>query len=340
MDNNIFSIICTAYNGQKYIEKCIGSVLSQTFENWELIIVDDGSTDNTLNICKKYKSSKVRVFTKSNSGQYDSRIFGIKHSRGQYVVFLDSDDLLVPNALECIYNIIKTEDVDVISYNFRTFSDSNMPLRKDSLIDKKQLLIDNSSILKMFFYKYYLFSLCVSCVKHSVINDAINDEHICPKGKFGEDTLFVFQIMKHAKSALLIQNILYLYRMHSDSISHTKNAELSCHRIFNLNYIYEELDELKIPPHEFENNLNSKLSWPVFTYIYSSAIAYKFKLFRKKCLNIKKMFIIKKYFRSSSLSGRFCKIISVAFKLKLYYFCYLLVKCHEKRTGYYEKNNS
>lgn len=100
----LFSIIVPVYNVEKYVAECIESVIAQTYPDWELILVDDGSTDSSGKICKEYadKYKNVRVYYKENTGQSDSRNQGVEKAMGEYMLFLDSDDYIAPNTLQCL----------------------------------------------------------------------------------------------------------------------------------------------------------------------------------------------------------------------------------------------
>ena len=93
-DDCFFTIIICAYNEEKHLSKSVDSILKQTFENFEVIIVDDGSTDRTIQICRHYhnKDKRVRFFQRSNHGLLQSRIYGVSHSIGKYIMFCDADD--------------------------------------------------------------------------------------------------------------------------------------------------------------------------------------------------------------------------------------------------------
>lgn len=107
MKNNLmFSVIIPLYNKEKYIKRAVKSVLNQTFQNFEIIIVNDGSTDNSLAISKKIKDSRIRIFSQKNLGVSNARNFGIKKAKGKYISFLDADDEQTPQFLETIYNLI------------------------------------------------------------------------------------------------------------------------------------------------------------------------------------------------------------------------------------------
>lgn len=339
MNNILFSIICTVFNGQEFIQECIESVLNQTYSNWELLIIDDGSTDDTFKICSRFASDRIRVFHKKNSGQYDSRLFGFSKSKGSYVLFLDSDDLFVPDTLKTIYSYVQEKDIDVVSFNFKAFSNSNIPLRKDHLIFEKLLMTNNMDIVINYFYRYFLFSLCSSCFKASVIEFANKNSKIRPSGRFGEDAVFTYEILKKVSTALLLPNVLYLYRMHAKSISHTKNLELEFQRVTNLNLIYSDLYSILPPPKEFRFNMYQKMSWPIFTYIYSSALSKNYKCFKKEFFTVREEFVTKKYFKKKGVAGFFPKMIVVLSKLRVSYLMFVLIRAREKRTKYYEKNN-
>lgn len=108
------SIIVPIYNSEQFIERCIISVLEQSFQDWELLLVDDGSMDSSLNICKQYakKDARIKSFHQENSGVSTARLKGLSESAGEYISFLDSDDALPSNALEILYdNVIENYDI-------------------------------------------------------------------------------------------------------------------------------------------------------------------------------------------------------------------------------------
>src|SRR5699024_6491560 len=112
-----YSIIIPVYNGEKYIEESIESVLKQKVTDFEIIIIDDGSNDATSIILRKYRSYlNINIVTQSNSGVYLARKNGIKHAQGKYCIFLDADDYWEPNTLEEIDMYLKKNEVDLIIF--------------------------------------------------------------------------------------------------------------------------------------------------------------------------------------------------------------------------------
>ena len=119
------SVILSAYNEEKFIEKAIGSVINQTLEDIEIIIINDGSTDNTLNIINGYakEDSRIKVINQENIGLGASRNKGMKIASGEYVTFLDADDWFTEEAFEISYNEAKDKDTDITMYQMINYDD-------------------------------------------------------------------------------------------------------------------------------------------------------------------------------------------------------------------------
>ena len=119
----LISVVIPAYNAGQFLDETLESVLSQTYENWECIIVNDGSTDNTESVAKKWceKDSRFRYFYKENSGASDTRNFGIKETRGEYIAFLDADDLYLPEYLEFCLKTLIEQDSDLVAPKMMVF---------------------------------------------------------------------------------------------------------------------------------------------------------------------------------------------------------------------------
>lgn len=118
--NNLISVIIPIYNAEKYLEKCIESILIQTHKDFELILVDDGSKDNSGRICDEYakKDSRIRVIHKKNAGVSTARNTGIESAKGEFIAFVDSDDWLQKNSLEILYKEIKAQNADLVAGAF------------------------------------------------------------------------------------------------------------------------------------------------------------------------------------------------------------------------------
>ena len=109
----MISVIVNVYNGEKYIKKCLDSIINQTYKDLEILIVDDGSTDNTLKICKKIKDKRIRIISQKNIGISLSRNVGLDNVKGDYVFFVDSDDFIEKDTIEYLYNLCIKYDVPI-----------------------------------------------------------------------------------------------------------------------------------------------------------------------------------------------------------------------------------
>lgn len=131
----LISVIVPVYNVEKYIRKCVSSLLSQTYENIEILLIDDGSTDNSGRICDSYNNSKIKVTHKENGGLSSARNLGLKLAKGEYIAFLDSDDYADEKMIETMYSLITENDCDVAQVGLLKFNENEI-LDNSNLLNK------------------------------------------------------------------------------------------------------------------------------------------------------------------------------------------------------------
>ena len=213
----LFSIIIPVYNVEKYLNQCVDSVLVQDFTDYEIILVDDGSTDNSPTICDKYaeKYAQIKVIHKTNGGLSDARNFGIKEAQGDYLIFLDSDDFWVGKRILLeINDLIKEKDPDLIITGYTLyFSEKNKKLSIDfSLV--KELSTD---FVKDSYYlvsnNIYEFLACNKIVKRKIL---IDNDIFFPKGKFSEDMPWNYQLIDYIKKYTIYRSCFYHYRQNRE----------------------------------------------------------------------------------------------------------------------------
>lgn len=125
MDNELISVVVPIYNVEKYLRQCLDSIQNQTYQNFECLLINDGSPDNSADICREYveKDSRFKYFEKENGGLSDARNYGIRQSKGSYLTFVDSDDWLENDALQQLYDALKKKmqilvlDVIIVTMN-------------------------------------------------------------------------------------------------------------------------------------------------------------------------------------------------------------------------------
>lgn len=132
MENQLISIIVPVYNVEEYLKQCLDSILEQTFSNYEVILVNDGSTDSSGLICQEYadKDARIRYFEKENGGLSDARNYGIEQTQGEYLTFVDSDDWVTETYIEELYSKLQYYNADISICNYFRFQDSNVTFYK------------------------------------------------------------------------------------------------------------------------------------------------------------------------------------------------------------------
>lgn len=216
-----FSVLTPVYNVEKYIDECIVSVLGQTYSEFEFILVDDGSPDNSGRICDKYaeKDSRIRVIHKTNGGLISARRAAIKEACGDYVVFLDSDDYLELNALQCLKDHIEKTECDCVYYNFRQVCNDKSIICYSCDIEAPFFVEDKKELYRIVFLSSQMNPLWRKAVRRTLLT---NDDyspyyHI----SHGEDLLQSIEILKNSKNGLFVPDCLYNYRVNPTSITHT-----------------------------------------------------------------------------------------------------------------------
>ena len=245
--NRKFSVLVPVYQAEKYLEECIQSVLTQTYPNWELILVNDGSTDRSGEICDCYaeKYSNIRVIHKENVGTLHTRRVGISEAQGDYYVFLDADDLLKKNALEVIEETIEKTDCDCVVYGYERFCN-------DEILDRSQtetgeILTDKEKIYEKAYLHNGLWEydmLCRKAVKASLFGNMDFSEyhHIV----LGEDDLQSLEIWANCRKIVFINDVLYSYRMNPISVMHTINLRRCRDKVTVFWKIYDEIQKQRV----------------------------------------------------------------------------------------------
>ena len=214
MSMPIVSIVMPMYNVEKYVSAAIESVLSQSFRDWELLIVDDGSTDNSNVVAQNYASfdKRIKVLHKENGGLSDARNYGLEHARGKYIHFFDSDDLIQPDFYEIMLSAIMNGNYDfVICGYFKDVENSNGSINSYPF---SYTSTDSSSINECQFFEFYdyLFNYAWNKVFKTLFLK--QNKLVFKKGlSIIEDKEFMSKVMKYSPSFLIIDYIGYRYQL-------------------------------------------------------------------------------------------------------------------------------
>ena len=240
MDNQaLISVIIPIYNVEEYLRECVDSVLNQTFSNFEIILVDDGSTDSSGEICDEYveKDERITVIHQKNGGLSVARNTGLSEASGKYVYFLDSDDYISENALATLIDIAENDKSDIVFFDAVSFADTDDFTVKQNYIRKNKYLTDNG---------YDVFaSLTKSKEFHSAVPLLfINKEFLHNSsikfipGILYEDMVFTYQLFCSAETVSQCSRALYHRRYRKDSImtsAKTKKHFDGCVAVYKYN---------------------------------------------------------------------------------------------------------
>lgn len=152
--DSLISVIVPVYNVEKYLEKCIDSIVNQTFDHLEIILVNDGSTDHSLEICEKYKvqDKRIKVIDKKNGGLSDARNVGTQVAMGKFITFVDSDDFIDSDMITYLYHLITQADADISICQHKEIDEKSGMINKYLSVSAKTIVGDDNC-MEAFFYE-------------------------------------------------------------------------------------------------------------------------------------------------------------------------------------------
>lgn len=225
---DLISIIIPVYNVEKYLSECLDSVITQTYENLEILLIDDGSTDGSGKICDEYaqKDARIKVIHKENGGVSSARNMGLDLAQGEYIAFIDSDDRVKREYIQKLYEKVKIENAEVCLCHFSHFVGGETKKIAEPLPKHLNIDLDKKETLN-FFYKYLSCrgisgSPCRSLYKKEIVE---NYRFSCEVVR-AEDLLFNLEVLVNCKRIVSINEWLYEYRMNEDSQTHSYNYDL------------------------------------------------------------------------------------------------------------------
>lgn len=257
--NPKISVIVPVYNAEKYLRECIDSILAQTFTDFELVLVDDGSPDNCGAICDEYaaKHDNVRVFHQTNQGINKTRRNGVMNAKGEWVVFSDDDDSLTPDALESLYSLSDGTDLVI------GFPDTPKQGSQLSMDEFKSSAITAKKFPPCPWAKLY---------RRSLFNDNTFD---FPREIDGEEDMIMnIRIMfKNSTPPRILYKKIYNFRRNTASVSHTKRASLQ-HE-----YLFDKVRRESISEEDFTRFIH-EINWSRFNGLYPVAYADPYSLIK------------------------------------------------------------
>lgn len=284
-----FSIIVPIYNSSKYLHECLQSIISQSFKNYEIILIDDGSTDNSLSICKEYKKkfNNIIIKSKKNGGVSSARNVGIGLSRGKYLIFVDSDDIMSSDMLSVVNDNIDNNDLLVFGY-FKKYLNKSKKFNSNNnynLFEKKNLIYTDENVSGYLWNKVFKKSILVE-------NMILFDTNI----HYSEDLLFINEYLKYTNSIYFETKALYQYRMRKNSVTYDFYNEKNLSILKSLNIVINE-------------NIDNKVVYNQLSYDYVKSYYRLRKIIKKTnyqdvnfdILNLEKKIMLNRNFKEKIL---------------------------------------
>lgn len=215
--NPLITVIVPVYKVEKYLVQCVNSIKNQTYQNLEIILVDDGSPDKCPQMCDEIakSDSRITVIHKENGGLSDARNVATAVAKGEYITFIDSDDCVNQNYIEILYRLIEDNNAEISVCNIVRFVDK-LPSVDVNIKDLK--VLSNIKAMESMFYQIELeFFACCKMYKSEIVK-----RNPYPKGRLYEDVFTTYKMLYEANKVAIIQNKLYYYRDNPNSIMNQK----------------------------------------------------------------------------------------------------------------------
>ncbi len=307
MSNNsgIVSVIVPVYNVEKYFDECIKSVLEQTYQNLEILIVDDGTKDNCGKKADEYARTdkRIKVFHKENGGLSSARNWGLRHATGDYYCFIDSDDYYEPEFVEKMINAAVKSDADIVFCNFYScYINKNLPSSRLFMLEDGREFSPEEFLRLFYTYSGAFASAWNKLYKKEIFKDLEYKNMLC------EDAQILLSLVDRCKKLVFISDVLYHYRRRKSSIVNANREEML---LCQIRWLKEHMERLKASKRYNLYNLAQKL------YIRKQFEEYHFcnKETRRKTIRPLLKKEMKLFMRNSEIDA----------KLRLKYFAVSLI---------------
>ncbi len=315
----LVSIVVPIFNVEPYLRDCVDSLISQTYRNIEVILVDDGSTDGCPTICDEYAGAYrfVSVIHKLNGGLSDARNCGLEKARGEFITFVDSDDWIAPGMIERCLDLIQKFSADVCGVSFmKAYPDGRLEQNETAIREPE--CYERVSALS----RYLFNSNLTVCVCGKLWRKRLWDEVRCPKGLLHEDQHTTYRLIDNADYVVFDPEPLYYYRQREGSIGHSSFSARSYDLLDGIDVQYEYISK-KYPEIKGEISAACSFWYCVFTNMMLRA-KYRDPIAQKRCQSFVRQHL-NAIFQTPNLSNtRVAQLCLFALNMRLYSKVYLL----------------
>ena len=330
-----FSIIVPIYNVEKYLRQCLDSILSQTYSNFELILVNDGSTDSCGEICEEYqaKDERIHIIHQENHGLLAARRIGIKSATGDYIIHVDSDDYIINIMLEKLYDKISETECDLLLYGYSRADDEGNIIKSISFdeLPTTDGYVTREELIRAMLTETQYNNLCAKCAKKTIV-DSDTDYSIYGRLMIMEDLFQSIPLIEKADKICVIKEPLYIYRVVPGSMSNQIRRDYIHHFIT----VFDRLYNLVLKCCTDDSTLQRFYFYyyhQLTRWLILSTIVYSRNEYKQLVEKIKPLIIHVNggYNRFSSFVDRVCYQLAIH---KRYYMCRSVARYLNNRKRY------
>ena len=285
-----FSVLVPVYNVEQYFENCLESLLNQTYKDFEIILVNDGSTDESGRICDMYRDknpNKIKVIHKKNQGLISARRVGIDNASGDYCIFVDSDDMIENNLLKVLNDYLENNEIDLLIYSFIYYRNNEKSNKYHKIDDygKKWTKEEKKELYDKFLFSNDITPIWIKAVRTTILKNDPTDYTIYYRKNMAEDVLQSLYILTASDTVGYIYEPLYLYRINENSVSRSFRPETIHTK--NTIHVYEKVKE-----YLEEWGLNDDEHYMKLQARWFNDIMYMFSRYCEEARNYKEMQVV------------------------------------------------
>ena len=286
-----FSVLIPVFNSEDYLRECIDSVLKQTYTNFEIILVDDGSADKSGDICEEYSAldRRIKVIRQRNQGPTIARIAAFQRASGRYVIYMDSDDLWDEQLLEKVQRTIESYNCDIVSFRWKYIDHEGKYLDEfSSRYPEENILYD----IRVLMIKFLTEDVENSLWKRTVRRDCIDPFQITSLSAIkdiylGEDMVQSFIMIKDCKNMIYLDQPLYNYRVNPKGLTHDMTAKPIIGVATARQYLWDILNQSKFNQPEYKRMLEKSFWEHYLTDLVNIAALYNVKILKETAIEIR-----------------------------------------------------
>lgn len=311
--NDLISIVVPVYNVEKYLVKCVNSLIEQTYKNIEILLINDGSTDESLKICNNLSKldSRILVYDKKNGGLSDARNYGIERVKGKYILFVDSDDYINKDMINILYENLKNNNCDISVCGIQKYDDNTLPIENISKKEKNRVYLSTEDIINSMVKDNFVQNYATN----KLFSIKLFNEIRFPVKKNYEDIQTIYRLFLKSKGMVVSPLKLYYYYQRNDSI-HATYSDKNILDLFDaINSRYTNLKNLNLDTYYLKKDTAT-----LFVNCY-------YRVYKSKSSNVRKYIVDNKLFKyySDIFGGTLSLFMMLSMKNKIKLFILFLV---------------